>query len=300
MNKTHPPNSEMKRAARIIRRSIHSFLKNIDSFHAPVLILLPYSASLLLSRTLFPAAGTALLSLPQSLFRAVLSFALALTFLAMAKSRVIQTLTNCHDPPFLSSSFSLYRRLVKLQFMDTSLALAADAIASVPYGFFSRRQGTLLALTSRTVSCAIAGNLSAVCDVALAIVGIENCSASEAIRKACSLRRGESVALLIALPHYLCFAAVEALFRFRYQSVMENRSAKRPYLAMASEGVVIAWMYSAVVVLDTIACCLYAKSCVSNPRADEGANPGHSTVNGNHDGDEKDRCCGHGKIADMA
>ncbi|KAI3417208.1 uncharacterized protein J3R85_014688, partial [Psidium guajava] len=294
--KTHQPNSEMERAVRIIRRSIHSFLKKIDSFNTPILILLPYSASLLLSRSLFPATETTSLSLPQSLFRAVPSCALALTFLAMAKSRVIQALTDRHDPS-LSSSFSLYKRLVKLQFLHTSLALAADAIASVPHGFlfFSRSQGTLLALTSWTVSCAIAANLSAVCHVALAIAGIENCSAPEAIRRACSPRCREPAALLIALPHYFCFAAVEALCRFRYRSVIEDRSAGRPYLAMASEGVVISWMYSVVVVLDTIACGLYVKSCESSTRADEGANRGHSTANANED----DRR-GHGKIADMA
>lgn len=280
---------------RIIRRSIHSFLKKIDSFNTPLLILLPYSASLLLSRSLFPATETTSLSLPQSLFRAVLSFALALTFLAIAKSRVIQALTNRHDQS-LASSFSLYKRIVKLQFLHTSLALAADAIASVPHGFFSRSQGTLLALTSRTVSWAIAANLSAVCHVALAIAGIENCSAPEAIRRACSQRCREPAALLIALPHYLCFAAVEALCRFRYRTVMEDRSARRPYLAMASEGVVISWLYSVVVVLDTIACGLYVKSCESSSRADEGANRGHSsTANMNED----DRC-GHGKIAAMA
>ncbi|XP_048128435.1 uncharacterized protein LOC125312848 [Rhodamnia argentea] len=284
----------MERAVRIIRRSIHCFLKNIDSFNTPILILLPYSASLLLSRSLFPATKTTSLSLPQSLFRAISSFALALTFLAMAKSLVIQALTDRRDPSF-PSSLSLYKRLVKLQFLHTSLALAADAIASVPHGFFSRSQGTLLALTSRTVSCAIAANLSAVCHVALAIAGIENCSAPEAIRRACSQRCREPAALLIALPHYLCFAAVEALCRFRYQSVMEDRSAKRPYLAMASEGVVIAWMYSAVVVLDTIACGLYVKSCESNSRTDEGANRGHSIPNVNDD----DRCR-HAKTADMA
>lgn len=287
----------MERAARIIRRSIHGFLKNIGSFHTPVLILLPYSASLLLYGCFFPAAKKASLSLPQSVFRAFLSFAPALTFLAVAKARVLQALTNRHDPSPLSSSFSLYRRLVKLQFLKTSLALAADAIAWAPHGSFSRDQGTLLALTSRTVSCAIAANLSAVCDVALAIVGIENCSASEAIRRACSLRRRESAGLLIALPHYLCFAAVEALCRFRYRSVMEGLSAERPYLGMASEGLVIAWMYSVVVVLDTIACGLYVKSCESNSRADGAANHGHSTANVNNDDDKGDRC---GKIADMA
>ncbi|XP_030466475.2 uncharacterized protein LOC115685537 [Syzygium oleosum] len=288
----------MEGAARIIRRSVHSFLKNIDSFNAPVLLLLPYSASLLLSRSLFPATNTTSLSLRQSLLRTIFSFVLALTFLAMAKSRVIQALANRHGSS-LSSSFPLYRRLVKLQLLHTSLALAADAMASVPHGFFSSGRGNLLALTTRTVSYAIAANLSAVCDVALAVAGIENCSATEAIRKACSLRRRESAALLIALPHYLCLAAVEALFRFRYRSVMEGRSGERPYLAMASEGVVIAWLYSVVVVLDTIACGLYVKSHGSSSRADEGANRGHSTANVNNDRDDDDRC-GHGKMADMA
>lgn len=291
----------MERAAGIIRRSIHNFLKNMESFNTPVLILLPFSASLLVAHSLFPATRTALLSLPQSPFRTISSFALTLTFLAMAKSCVVQALTNRHDSS-LSSSFSLYKRLLKLQFLQTSLALAADAMASAPHGLLSRSHGTFLALTRRTVSYAIAANLSAVCDVSLAVAGIENRSACEAIRKACSLRCRESAALLIALPHYLCFAAVEGLCRFRYRSIMEDRRAERPYLAVASEAVLIAWLYSVVIVLDTIACGLYVKSCEPSSCADEGANNSHNgTANVNDDDDEDDRRWrGRGKNADMA
>lgn len=81
-----------------------------------------------------------------------------------------------------------------------------------------------------------------------------------AILKACVLIRGRtSTALSLALPGNLLLAGVEALFQYRILRIY--RHGRNFDLSMGSEGVLIAYLYSISVVLDTVVSCIFYKSC---------------------------------------
>lgn len=97
-------------------------------------------------------------------------------------------------------------------------------------------------------------------NLALVVAMMETCKGHVAIYKACLLRKGKnSMALLLFLPTNLGLVSIEALFRFRviriYQFLGEITAS------MALEGLLIAYLYSLLIVLDTIICCLFYKSC---------------------------------------
>lgn len=81
-----------------------------------------------------------------------------------------------------------------------------------------------------------------------------------AILKACVLIRGRtSTALSLALPGNLLLAGVEALFQYRILRIYHH--GRNFDLSMGSEGVLIAYLYSIYVVLDTVVSCIFYKSC---------------------------------------
>ncbi|PKI77968.1 hypothetical protein CRG98_001588 [Punica granatum] len=99
-----------------------------------------------------------------------------------------------------------------------------------------------------------------VCNFALVLSGTEKFGGFEAILKACVLIRDSiPVALSLAIPMNLGWAAVEALFQYRV--VRAYRVTKAPSFAVALEGLFIAYLYSILIVLDTIVSCIFFKSC---------------------------------------
>lgn len=97
-------------------------------------------------------------------------------------------------------------------------------------------------------------------NLALVLSGMERLGGHLAILKACVLIRGKiSTALLLALPTNLAMAAIETLFQYRV--VRAYNVVGRLSLSVLSEGIIIAYLYSVFIVLDTTVSCLFFKSC---------------------------------------
>lgn len=89
---------------------------------------------------------------------------------------------------------------------------------------------------------------------------MDGCGGYLAILKACVLIGGRtSTALFLALPVNLALAGVEALFQYRV--VRGYHLAEKPNSSLALEGLFIAYLYSILLVLDTIVSCMFFKSC---------------------------------------
>jgi hypothetical protein len=294
------PSVVMERAGKIIRLSIYTFLKNFHYFTTTaVLLMLPFSASVLLSQALFPsfsppssiihahfkslfhAAGfpsswlfVSLLdmNLSQTIFGYFLSLPFILSSLIIAKASIIQALSDHnhnHKPPFISFML-LYKPLLITHLcnlilnMTINMAAFNTIRASV---FFSNNPIFLLVIS--TVFYSILANMVVVCNLALVVAGMGSCNGYLAIHKALLLRRGtNSTALLLSLPLSCGLAAIEALFRYRVVRAYHHPHG-RPAAFMALEGLLVGYLYSLLVVLDTIACCLFFKSCRSNFWIDE-------------------------------
>ncbi|XVE68197.1 hypothetical protein DITRI_Ditri09bG0049200 [Diplodiscus trichospermus] len=291
------PSVLMDCTGKIIRTSIHTFLKYFQYFSTiPVLLLLPFSASVLLSQTLFKyysplsetihaqfdsifdLVGFSLSSQikSQTAFPFVFSLPFALSSFIIAKASIIQAL-NHHKPsfqalPFLSFT-SVYKPLLLTHLCSLVMIIA---INSATFSFLFISLNYLQSFWLPYISLILPGvgavfysffaNTLMVSNIALVVAGMETCKGYVAIYKAYLLRKGKnSMALLLFLPINLGLVTVEALFRFRviriYQFLGEISAS------MAMEGLLIAYLYSLLIVLDTIICCLFYNSCESNSMA---------------------------------
>lgn len=97
--------------------------------------------------------------------------------------------------------------------------------------------------------------------MALVVAGIDGFSSYEAIQKAFSIRRSKGfVAFMLFLPTHMGIASVQALFWYR---VVRVWSFSRGMISgsLVFEGLFVAYLYSLLIVLDTIVCCFFYKSC---------------------------------------
>ncbi|OMP00978.1 hypothetical protein COLO4_12233 [Corchorus olitorius] len=98
-------------------------------------------------------------------------------------------------------------------------------------------------------------------NLALVVAGMGTCKGYLAIYKACLLRKGKnSMALLLFLPINLGLVSIEALFQFRVIRVYQILGGQINS-SVALEGLLIAYLYSLLIVLDTIIYCLFYKNC---------------------------------------
>lgn len=289
----------MERTGKIIRWSIYTFLKEFQYFTTtPVLLMLPFSASVLLSqavfwssspppsaihayfKSLFHAAGFSSswlwvslpnLNLSQTICHHVLSLPFMFSSLVIAKASIIQALYRHKPslPPPFSSFTSLYKPLLATHLCNLMVNININIAAFntiKAFEFFS--YNPILLLVTRTVFYTILANMVVICKLALVVAGTGNCSGYMAIQKALLLRRRtNSMALLLALPINCGLAAIEALFRYRV--VRAFHLSGGPSVSMALEGLFVAYLYSVLLVLDTVTCCLFFKSCRSNIWTDE-------------------------------
>ncbi|XWS51171.1 hypothetical protein CRYUN_Cryun12cG0154300 [Craigia yunnanensis] len=298
---------QMEMASKIIRRSIYTFLQNYQYLTATAaLLIFPHSASILLSqifvpsspllptihnrlRILFQAAGFP----PSSEFFTVLSFKisqtisssifalpLTLSFLLIAKSSIIQLL-NHHKPnllPSFSSVISLYKPLLATHTCNFLLLLSANATAFSllffafnfleGFGFSSPNWLLFLSAAGAVLYSIILANALIICNLALVSSGMERSGGYLAILKACILIRGRtSTALTLAVPVNLVLAAIEAMFHYRV--VRAYRTGDMTSFSMVLEGILIAYLYSTFVVLDTVVSCIFFKSCKTGSLIDQ-------------------------------
>lgn len=276
----------MEKAAKIIRRSIHTLLKDFHYFTSiPAILLLPFSSSILLSlsfyqpcsltRSIFQGKRVSLLvlDLPQMIFVLVFSLPLALSSLVLAKASIIQSL-NHHKHVFslsCSSPVSLcYKPLVltcicniilTVTITTTTLSFLFEASSFFKSLLILSSIRPFFDLAAGIVFYMVLTNTMVTCNLALVVAGIDNCTIYKSLRKACLLRKGtDSMALLLALPINLGLVATEALFRYRivraYDPVFGRFS-----MPMILEGLLIAYLFSLLVVLDTISSYLFIRNC---------------------------------------
>lgn len=302
----------MEGAGKIIRRSIHIFLRRYEYFTSTAVLALPFSASILLSQAFFPslspprpslllAIHTRLqslfdaagfppssdvfsflnLKLSQTISSSILALPFTFTSLLLAKAYAIQFLTHHRPklPPPFSSISALYIPLFLTNICNSLLVLSANATAfSILFFAYSSLEElgfspssftcVLLSAAGALLYSILIANVLIVCSMAMVSSGMERCGGLFPILKACVVIRGRTpTGLSLALPANLAMAAVEALFQFRV--VRPYHLAKRLDYSIAAEGVLISYLYSVLIVIDTIVSCEFFKSCKEACLADQ-------------------------------
>lgn len=238
-------------------------------------------------RAIFDAAGFpsssqffSILCLKLSQTISSFSFTLpcSLTFLLISKSCVILSLSQhklpLHSLPFSLSSFlQTYRSLLLTYVCNSLVIISANATAfTILFFTFNCLEGMrfessaftiLLSAFGAILYSVILAHALIVCNFALVLSGTEKSGGFEAILKACVLiRESIPLALSLAIPLNLGSAAIEALFQYRV--VRAYRVAKGPSFTVAMEGLFIAYLYSILIVLDTVVSCIFFKSCMQS------------------------------------
>ncbi|CAK8565251.1 unnamed protein product [Lathyrus sativus] len=282
----------MEVSCKILRKSIHTFLQNYQNFSTKASFLaLPFSASILLSQALVPlssslfpqtynhlkalfhAAGfpsshlfTILnLKVSQTITSSIFTFPFTITFFLIAKAFIIQSLNKSEKNPSYN-----YKPILHTYFYNTFFILSANASSfCLLFLAFSFSEGPGNSWPSLTVFLSAAAvvffsvilaNALVVCNMALAVSGMEGRGGYMAILKACILLRGKTtMALFLALPVNVGLAAIEALFQFRV--VRGYYIGETSWFFIALEGVFIAYLYSIFIIIDTIVSCMFYKSC---------------------------------------
>lgn len=261
------------KARKIVRRSIFIFLKYYQYFTTtPVLLMLPFSVFVLIFQAFYPCFSYDLGLC--SIFCSVFSLPFTLSSLTMAKGYIIEALNyqNLVLPPSFSKLVSLYRSLFLTQLCNSVIIITAKTVifSALFIGFNSLElfgvssKNSLIMFISRSVSYSFLAYTMFICNLALVVTETENCSGYVSVFKACSLlkRVGSSRALLMALPANLGSTGIGALIRCRIVRAY-HFSGMQDCVSMALEGLLIAYLYSLLIVLDTILSCLYFKSCNS-------------------------------------
>ncbi|XP_059639797.1 uncharacterized protein LOC132282204 [Cornus florida] len=300
-----PTHAHMEKPVKIMRRSIYTFLQYYQYFTTrPVLLIIPFSASVLLSQAVFASSPPPLLiihgcynslfhtlrfsspsqfvsllnlNLSQTIFTSVFILPFALTSLVIAKSFIIQALIHHKSSlPLPSSSFRpVYKPLLLTQLCNLVLIIIVNVIAfSVLFLVFQSldafgfsTNNLLVLVSAKTVFYSFIANAGVICNLALVVAGVENCIGCMAIWKACLLSwKRKSMTLSMNLPVNLSILAIEGLFKYRV--VRAYRLSGRLGPSMALEGMLISYLYSLLIVLDTIASCLFFKSCNTNYQTD--------------------------------
>ncbi|XP_019237496.1 PREDICTED: uncharacterized protein LOC109217687 isoform X2 [Nicotiana attenuata] len=111
-------------------------------------------------------------------------------------------------------------------------------------------------------------NTLIISNLAIILSGIEKIGGYMAILKACFLIRGRTAtSLSLALIVNLALAGVEALFQYRIVRAYHHKRTRLSSIAL--EGMFIAYLYSILLVLDTISSCVFLKIYKTDCQRDE-------------------------------
>ncbi|KAL3528428.1 hypothetical protein ACH5RR_007750 [Cinchona calisaya] len=308
----------MEKTVKIMRRSIYIFLQKYQSFTTTAALLaFPFAALVLLSETsipsssllhaiqhrlqsLFDAAGfprsseffTVLnLKLSQTIATSFLVFPFTLTFLLFSKAFIIQVFCN-HKPTSdhaFASFLSLYSPLFLTQICNMLVIISANAtcFCLLFFGFncldglglLNRKTLLFFSATGAVLYSIILANAFIICNLGLILSGMENSGGYIAILKACVLIRGRTAtALALALPINMALAATEALFQYRVVRSYHHHHSESPISSIAFEGIFIAFLYSVLLVLDTVVGCVFYQSCKASNQLDHENGQSYSYV----------------------
>ncbi|KAL5544549.1 hypothetical protein UlMin_008333 [Ulmus minor] len=208
----------------------------------------------------------------QTISSSIYTLPFTLTFFLISKAYVIQSL-NKQKPnlqPSFSSIFSLFNPLLLTYICNSFLILSANATVftllffafnvSESFGFNSPNNLLFLSAAGAVLYSIVLANTLIICNLALVLSGMERLGGYLAILKACVLIRGRtSTALSLTLPVNLALAAIEALFQFRI--IRAYQISGKLTSSLAFEGIFIFYLYSILLVLDSIVNCIFFKSC---------------------------------------
>ncbi|KAJ8536283.1 hypothetical protein K7X08_034684 [Anisodus acutangulus] len=280
----------MQRTTKIIRKSIFIFLQKYQFFTTTAAFFaFPFAASVLLLQSfipsssfypviyerlhlLFDASGfpssseffTLLNSkISQTIYISFLAFPFTISSFLFSKFLVIEYLNK--------TTFSSYFHLLVTQLCNSLFIISANAtcftllffsfnLVDCFFGLSNPRLILLLSATGAVICSIILTNTLIICNLALITSGSEKIGGYMAILKSCILIRGRTAtALSLAVPLNLGLAAVEALFQYRIVTAYYEGKTELFWLAL--EGMFIAYMYSVLLVLDTISSCVFYSSC---------------------------------------
>ncbi|KAI8543296.1 hypothetical protein RHMOL_Rhmol08G0205600 [Rhododendron molle] len=293
----------MARCFKILRRSIHSFINNFNYTTTSLLLAFPFSSALLFSQfflpssplfltihnhlnSLFEAAGFPPSSqlftilnhyISQTITSSILVLPFTLSFLLISKASMIHDFLHDHQQqkPSFASFLSIYNSILSTQICNSLLILSANASCFALFfvafscleasGYSSASALLFLSTTGAILYSIILGNSFIVCNLALVTSGMDKSGGFSAILKACVLIRGRTAtALALAIPVNMALVAVEALFHYRVVTAFNTTSS-----STAFEGIFVAWVYTIIVVIDTIVNYKFFKSCKRGFRIDE-------------------------------
>ncbi|XVF54347.1 hypothetical protein PTKIN_Ptkin05aG0174300 [Pterospermum kingtungense] len=264
-------------------------LAQIFAPSSPLLPTIHNRLSLLFQAAGFPSSSEffPLLSLKisQTISSSIFALPLTLSFLLIAKSSIIQLLNHHHNkpnspPPSFDYVISLYKPLLATHICNFLLLLSANATAFSllfigfnfleGFGFPSSPNWLLfLSAAGAVVYSIMLANALMICNLALVSSGMERSGGYLAILRACVLIRGRtSTALTLAVPVNLVLAAIEALFHYRIVEAFHSGDMMTSF-SMALEGILIVYLYSIFVVLDTVVSCIFFKSCKTGSLIDQ-------------------------------
>ncbi|KAG6527791.1 uncharacterized protein LOC122043664 [Zingiber officinale] len=286
----------MAAAMKTIRRAFLAFFRSYPAFAGTAALLsFPFSAASLLAHSLgrsspallrpvssrlgllFHATGfppshlfTLLHSrLSLSIFASAATLPFDLTFLVLAQAAVVRVIyRRPTSTPSLFSLRRLYPALALTHLRNALFVLAANAaVLSILCLAFNALATLRLSTGAAILAVSASGvilysfsvaSASAACNLATVISASEGGAGWRALREALAVVRGRTAtAVALSLPASLGTAAIEALFRFRV-------AAARPCQAQVVwEALVIIYMRSLLLVLDTIIACVFINECSS-------------------------------------
>ncbi|KAF8016326.1 hypothetical protein BT93_H1742 [Corymbia citriodora subsp. variegata] len=213
--------------------------------------------------------------LSETVTSSIFTLPLTTTFLLIAKSSVIRRLAQVkvlpsHPYSLPPDLLSVYPPLLSTYVCGFLVILSANATAFflLFFGFnclegfqLSASEHSLLSsVVAAIVYSMIIANTFIICNLALVLSGIDKHGGSLAIIKAYLMMRGRrATALAFAVIGNFALAATEALFRYR---VLAPYHASGGFsLGILLEGCYIAYLYSVLIVLDTVLTCTFLRSC---------------------------------------
>ncbi|XP_076947547.1 uncharacterized protein LOC143619526 [Bidens hawaiensis] len=281
----------METTVKIIRAAIHTFLTNYNYFTATAIFALPFSASILLSSTLLPdflsfqpnlrslfkAAGfppesefysILTLKLSQTISTSILVLPFSLSSLLLAKTSVIQVVNTVDRHKPLPSFTGIFNSILQTQIWNTLVIISANAtcfwVLFIAFNCLEKLHIPSLFLTvfGGIAYSVVVANTLITCNMALILSGMELRGGIMSILKSCVLIRGRtSIALSLSLPVNVALAGIEFLFQFRIIKAYSDSGVNKPTSAMVLEGLLIAYMYSVLIIIDVIIGCVFFKSC---------------------------------------
>ncbi|KAJ0441042.1 hypothetical protein HanRHA438_Chr16g0741821 [Helianthus annuus] len=278
----------MESTIKIIRNSIHIFLKQYNFFTLTAILAIPFSTSILISTSLIPdflsfhshlqslfdAAGfppesefysILTLKLSQTISCSILVLPFSLSFLLIAKGIVIHSLCNRKPPPSLAG---ILNSILQTQICNTLIIIAANATCFwALFIAFNTLQNLhipslFLTITGGIAYSIVVANALIICNLALILSGMELSGGFISILKACVLIKGRTaIALSLSLPVNMALAGIEFLFQFRIIKAYSNSGMNKLTSTMVLEGLFIAYLYSILIIIDAIIGCVFFKSC---------------------------------------